>query len=97
MIDPTIQNAISASLQAFAAYTPVNVEELQTKITDVFILDEDFLEKVDALDEVFDEYPQIESLQTICSKMNHLGGKHCYPLANRSVARMSWSSIPGSE
>ena len=42
-------------------------------------------------------YPQIESLQTICSKMNHLGGKHCYPLANRSVARMSWSSIPGSE
>jgi hypothetical protein len=65
MIDPTIQNAISASLQAFTAHTPLNVEELTTKLTEVFVLDEDFLDKVDALDEVFDEYPQAESLREV--------------------------------
>ncbi|MFD1255757.1 hypothetical protein ACFQ3S_03030 [Mucilaginibacter terrae] len=65
MIDPTIQNAISASLQAYTAYTPLNVEELTARLTDVFVLDEDFLDKVDALDEVFDEYPQAESLREV--------------------------------
>lgn len=65
MIDPTIQNAISASLQAFSAYNPINVEELTTKLNEVFAADEDFMDKVDALDDVFDEYPQADALREV--------------------------------
>ena len=65
MIDPTIQNAISASLQAITTYNPLNAEQLTAQLTEVFTLDEDFLDKVDALDEVFDQYPQAEALREV--------------------------------
>jgi len=65
MIDPIIQNAISASLKAYTAYEPLNSEELTTKLTAVFAADEDFLKKAEALDSVFNDYPQAEALREV--------------------------------
>lgn len=65
MIDSTIQSAISASLQAYTAYTPVNAEELTTKLTAVFTADDEFLAKAEALDAVFNDYPQAEALREV--------------------------------
>jgi len=65
MIDPIIQNAISASLKAYTAYEPLNAEELTTKLTAVFAADEDFLKKAEALDSVFNDYPQAEALREV--------------------------------
>lgn len=65
MIDPTIQSAISASLQAYTAYTPVNAKELTTKLTAVFTADDEFLQKAEALDAVFNDYPQAEALREV--------------------------------
>lgn len=65
MIDAKVQQAIAAALQSFAAYNPINVGALQSRLTEVFTADEDFLDKVDALDEVFDEYPQAEGLREV--------------------------------
>ncbi|MDT3402760.1 hypothetical protein [Mucilaginibacter terrae] len=65
MIDPTIQSAISAALQAYTAYNPVNAEELTTKLITVFTADEDFLQKAEALDAVFKDYPQAEALREV--------------------------------
>ncbi|MVN89891.1 hypothetical protein [Mucilaginibacter aquatilis] len=65
MIDSTIQNAINAALQAYTAYTPINAEELKTKLTAVFSAEEDFLSKADALDAVFNDYPQADALREV--------------------------------
>lgn len=65
MIDSTIKNAISASLKAFTAYEPINAEELTTKLTAVFTADDEFLSKAEALDNVFNDYPQAEALREV--------------------------------
>ncbi len=65
MIDQTIQNAIGASLQAFNMQTPVNAEQLTAALTEVFTADEDFLDKVDALDAVFDQHPEADTLREV--------------------------------
>jgi hypothetical protein len=65
MIDSTIQNAIGASIKAYSTYNPVDTEQLTAQLTEVFTLDDDFLDKVDALDDVFDENPQAESLREV--------------------------------
>ncbi|WP_233268785.1 hypothetical protein [Mucilaginibacter lacusdianchii] len=65
MIDSKVQKAIDAALQSFTAYTPIDVSELKAKLTDVFAAEEDFLDKVDALDDVFDDYPQVEALREV--------------------------------
>jgi len=65
MIDPIIQNAISASLIAYTAYEPLNAEALTTKLTAVFAADDDFLRKAEALDSVFNDYPQAEALREV--------------------------------
>jgi hypothetical protein len=65
MIDPVIQNAIGASLQAFASHTPIDAAQLQEKLTAVFAADDDFLTKAASLDAVFNDHPQAEQLREV--------------------------------
>ncbi|HEY8931199.1 MAG TPA: hypothetical protein VIM55_18485 [Mucilaginibacter sp.] len=65
MIDPKVESAIGASLTAFSQYSSFNAEPFIKVITEVFNSEEDFLSKVDMLDEVFDDYPQLESLREV--------------------------------
>src|SRR5205809_504098 len=65
MIDPKIETAFQAALEAFSKYNSFDATVLTGDFGDVFISDEDFLTKVDALDEVFDNNPQVEVLREV--------------------------------
>ena len=65
MIDPKIESAVEAALRAFSRYNSFDAVQLTTKFKDVFASDEDFLSKVDLLDEAFDDNPKIESLREV--------------------------------
>lgn len=65
MIDPKIKSAIEASLGAFAEYNEVDTDQLIPQLYDVFALEQDFLTKVDALDSVFDDQPELEVLREV--------------------------------
>lgn len=65
MIDPKIETAAEAALSAFSQYGSFDAVQLTAKFKDVFASDEDFLNKVDLLDEVFDDHPKLESLREV--------------------------------
>ncbi|GGA93871.1 MULTISPECIES: hypothetical protein [Mucilaginibacter] len=65
MIDPKIENAFIAALEAFSKYNNFDATQLTDEFADVFASDEDFLSKVDELDAVFDENPEVEELREI--------------------------------
>jgi NTP pyrophosphatase (non-canonical NTP hydrolase) len=65
MIDPKIETAFIAALEAFSKYNSFDATQLTDEFGDVFASDEDFLSKVDELDAVFDENPQVEGLREI--------------------------------
>src|ERR1700761_7948321 len=65
MIDPKIKSAISAALQAFTKYGSFNAEQLIPAFEKVFSSDKDFMSKVDELDGVFDNNPQMEELREV--------------------------------
>lgn len=65
MIDPKIENAFIAALEAFSKYNSFDATQLTDEFADVFASDEDFLSKVDELDAVFDENPELEELREI--------------------------------
>jgi hypothetical protein len=65
MIDPKIETAFIAALEAFSKYNSFDATRLTDEFADVFASDEDFLSKVDELDAVFDENPQVEGLREI--------------------------------
>ncbi|MCC8425919.1 hypothetical protein [Mucilaginibacter sp. UR6-11] len=65
MVDPKIQIALGAALQAFSKYNGLDVSKIHGEFQSVFELEDDFLTKVDALDRVFDDYPQIEILHEV--------------------------------
>src|SRR5580698_11593489 len=65
MIDPKIKSAISVSLQAFTLYSDFNATKLTSAFGEVFGSPKDFMAKVGMLDEVFDDYPQLESLREV--------------------------------
>jgi hypothetical protein len=65
MIDPTIKAAIDAALNTYTVYEPVNASVISDKLKTVFGAEEDFLDKADALDEVFDEHPEVEDLREV--------------------------------
>lgn len=65
MINPKIESAIEAALGAFSEYNEYDATPLIPGFFNVFSLDADFLTKVDALDTVFDENPDIEVLREI--------------------------------
>jgi hypothetical protein len=65
MIDPKIENAFIAALEAFSKYNNFDATQLTDEFADVFASDEDFLSKVDELDAVFNENPEVEELREI--------------------------------
>jgi hypothetical protein len=65
MIDPKIESAVEAGLQAFSQNGNFNATQLTAKFKDVFASEEDFLSKVDLLDGVFDDNPKVESLREV--------------------------------
>jgi hypothetical protein len=65
MIDPKVATAVNAALKAFSAYGNFIAEPFTGVFDDVFASEEEFLTKVDMLDEVFDDYPQLEDLREV--------------------------------
>src|SRR5260370_42194418 len=65
MIDPKIETAVEAALEAFSRYNNFDAVQLTAKLKDVFASDDDFLSKVDLLDGVFDDNPKVESLREV--------------------------------
>ncbi|MCR8560511.1 hypothetical protein KXD93_22850 [Mucilaginibacter sp. BJC16-A38] len=65
MIDQKVETAIGASLKAFSKYSSFDATPFIDVIGEVFDSEEDFMSKVDMLDEVFDDYPQLEALREV--------------------------------
>jgi hypothetical protein len=65
MIDPKIETAFEAALEAFSKYNSFDAIKLTNDFGEIFASDEDFLTKVDALDEVFDNNPAVDSLREV--------------------------------
>lgn len=65
MMDPKIQEAIKSSIEIFAEKNELNTKAIIDDLIKVFSSDEDFLSKVDLLDGVFDDYPQMEILREV--------------------------------
>lgn len=64
MIDPKIHASIRAALHAFTKYNPVEATA-EARFDDVFSSPGDFLSKVNKLDEVFDDMPQLDVLREV--------------------------------
>jgi hypothetical protein len=65
MMDPKIQLALTSSVEIFSEKNELNTKAIQDDLVKVFSSDEDFLSKVDLLDAVFDDYPQMEALREV--------------------------------
>jgi hypothetical protein len=65
MIDPKVESAIEAGLEAFSKYSSFDAASLIKVFEDVFASDHDFLIKVDLVDEIFNDHPQLESLREV--------------------------------
>jgi len=65
MIDPKIKKSITAALDAFSAYSNFDAALLDSTFNVVFSLEDDFMTKVAALDDVFDSNPQLEILREV--------------------------------
>jgi hypothetical protein len=65
MTDPKVNIAIEAALNAFSKYNSFEATPFISVIGEIFQSDEGFLAKTEMLDEVFDDYPQMENLREI--------------------------------
>ncbi|WP_214070804.1 hypothetical protein [Mucilaginibacter sp. dw_454] len=65
MIDPKIERALGAALQSFSKYSDSDAAKTEGEFKSVFGLDDDFLTKIDALDAVFDNHPELEVLREV--------------------------------
>ncbi|MBS1527244.1 MAG: hypothetical protein JST19_16445 [Bacteroidetes bacterium] len=65
MIDQKVEKALQAALSAFSEYSDYDATPLTGDFSQVFSSEGSFLDKVDALDAIFDENPQVESLREI--------------------------------
>ena len=65
MIDPKVETAIEAALTAFSKYSSFDTTPFIDVLEEVFDSEKDFMSKVAMLDEVFDDYPQLEALREV--------------------------------
>jgi hypothetical protein len=65
MTDPKVKIAIEAALNAFSKYNSFEATPFTTVFYGIFASEKDFLTKAGMLDEVFDDYPQLEALREI--------------------------------
>jgi hypothetical protein len=65
MTDPKVTIAIEAALNAFSKYGNFEATAFTEVFNEVFASGEDFLAKTNMMDEVFDDYPELEALREI--------------------------------
>jgi len=65
MTDPKVKIAIEAALNAFSKYNSFEATPFTTVFYEVFASEKDFLTKSAMLDEIFDDYPQLEAMREI--------------------------------
>ncbi|MFD0748982.1 hypothetical protein ACFQZS_02440 [Mucilaginibacter calamicampi] len=65
MIDPKVNSALNAAMQALTQYANADAGKLTRQLEEVFSLEMDFLTKVDALDKTVDDNPKLEGLREI--------------------------------
>ncbi|GAA4091202.1 hypothetical protein [Mucilaginibacter panaciglaebae] len=65
MIDPKIDRALGAALEAFSKYSGNDSSEITGQFKSVFDLENNFLSKVDALDKLFDNHPKFDVLREV--------------------------------
>jgi len=65
MIDQKVETAIEAALGAFSKYSSFDAAPFTEVLGEVFDSEEDFMSKVAMLDEVIDDYPQLEALREV--------------------------------
>ena len=65
MIDPKVEKAIKSGLEAFSKYGTFNAFPFVAVFDEVFASGENFMTKVGMMDEVFDDYAEIEGLREI--------------------------------
>src|SRR6201986_2861980 len=65
MIDQKVELALEASLEAFSKYSTFSATPFINVFKEAFTSEEDFLTKVDLLDEIFDDYPKLEELREV--------------------------------
>jgi hypothetical protein len=65
MIDPKVKSAIPAALTAFSEFNEFDATTITGEFYEVFESDEDFMTKVEEMDDVFDTYPAMEVLREV--------------------------------
>ena len=65
MIDPKVKSAIASALIAFSGYNEFDATETTGEFYEVFSSENDFMTKVEEMDDVFDTYPAIEPLREV--------------------------------
>jgi len=65
MMDPKIQLAVQNATETFLQGKNLDVKAINAEFVKVFSSDEDFLDKIDLMDAVFDENPQMEDLREV--------------------------------
>jgi len=65
MMDARIQLAVQNAIGVFLQGQGLNEKAITDELINVFSADEDYLDKVDLLDEVFDNNPQLEELREV--------------------------------
>ena len=65
MMDPKIQLAIQNAIELYAESKSLNAKAINDELVKVFSSEEDFVSKVELLDEVFASYPQLEELREV--------------------------------
>lgn len=64
-MNSSVQQALVASLDQFAAANKIESLAIEERLVDVFSKDMNFLEKVEEFDEVFDEHPKFDELREV--------------------------------
>jgi hypothetical protein len=65
MTDPKVTIAIEAALNAFSKYGNFEATAFTEVFNEVFASGEDFMAKTNMLDEIFDDYPELEALREV--------------------------------
>ncbi|WP_207425630.1 hypothetical protein [Pedobacter sp. SYSU D00535] len=64
-MDKQVEKSLNAALQQFEKVSSENTAEFRTRIVGILDADKEFMEKVDELDEAFDDYPKLEALREV--------------------------------
>ncbi|RZL45271.1 MAG: hypothetical protein EOP00_17815, partial [Pedobacter sp.] len=64
-MNSSVQQALIAALDQFAAANKIESLAIEERLVDVFSKDMNFLEKVAEFDEVFDEHPKFDELREV--------------------------------